>query len=337
MPRIPNFWLRAARYSGRVDFGAVLRRAGDKLDALDAGALQQLGVPLAVAVALAGGGDTDVSADAITLADARYPAPLRQLAGAPPVLYTRGDVSLLTRTGVALVGARRCTPAGKGQARALARAVADAGGLVVSGLAWGIDSAAHDAAPGATVAVLGQGLGVRLGGPQGRLADEIVASGGLLVTEFPPDQPPARWTFPQRNRVIAGLAAVVVVVEAGVGSGSLITARWATELGREVMAVPGGPGNDASAGCLDLIEAGARMARGPAGVLDAAGLRCSRPRDPDHAQVLAAMVAPTSYDQLLGACGLPMSALDRVLAALELTGQVERLPGDRYRCSEPSR
>jgi DNA processing protein len=334
VPLIPPFWQRAARHSGRVDFGAVLRRAPDGLDRLDAAGLQSLGVPLQVAVALAGGGGTTIDADALTLADARYPALLRQLVGAPPILYTRGDPSLLTRRGVAIVGARRCTPSGKANARALARAVADAGGLVVSGLAWGIDSAAHDAAPGATVAVLGQGLGVKLGGPQGRLADEIVAAGGLVVSEFPPDQPPARWTFPQRNRIIAGLATVVVVVEAGVGSGSLITARWAADLGRDVMAVPGSPSSDASVGCLDLIEAGARMVRGSAGVLDAAGLRGATLSDPTHQTVLAAMVGPTSYDLLLGGCGLPMSALDRVLAALELTGQVERLPGDRYRCCE---
>ena len=336
MPRIPQFWLRAARHSGRIDFGAVLRRASRDLDTLDAVELQQLGVPLQVAVSLAGSGHSDVDHDALTLSDARYPAALRQLVGAPPVLYARGDVSLLSRTGVAIVGARRCTTSGKTQARALARAVKGAGGVVVSGLAWGIDSAAHDAATDATVAVLGQGLGVKLGGPQGRLADEITAAGGLLLSEFPPGQPPARWTFPQRNRVIAGLAKVVVVVEAGVGSGSLITARWAAELGREVMAVPASPHCDASLGCLDLIEAGARMVRGPASVLDVAGLRGPRQTDPLHAQVLASMFTPTPYDQLLGSCGLPLQQLDCILAALELTGQVERLPGDRYRCSDPS-
>jgi DNA processing protein len=333
VPLVSSFWLNAARYSGRVDFAALQRRAGPgaSLAALDVPGLAALGMPLPVAVALAGSPPVELDDGVLTLDDPRYPDALRALRGAPPVLYTRGDVGLLGRPGVAIVGARRCTSVGRAQAARLARAVVQAGGVVVSGLAWGIDSAAHEAAQGATVAVLGQGLGVRLGGTQGRQEQALLAGGGVVLSEFPPGQPPARWTFPQRNRVIAGLSRVVVVVEAGVGSGSLITARWAGELGRDVLAVPGGPDAEASQGCLDLIDAGARIVRGPQTVIEAAGLGAGPPRDPLAARLLEALRDTPDTDRLLARCGVPLVELERLLAGLELTGVVERLPGDRYR------
>lgn len=196
-----------------------------------------------------------------------WPASLRGLVGGPVALAWEGNLSLLGLPAVALVGTRRCTATGRRLCREFAAAVVASGEVVVSGLAAGIDSEAHLAAPGRTVAVLGQGLASRMPAWQARVRERILAEGGLLVSEYPPECSPDRWTFPRRNRIIAGLAHTTVVVEAGHRSGAKITAHHAAEYGRRVLAVPGLPGWESFAGCLDLIEEGAEVCRGPGSVV----------------------------------------------------------------------
>jgi DNA processing protein len=191
-------------------------------------------------------------------------------------LGTEGNIDLLHAPAVGIVGARACTSTGRQWARRLAAAVVDAGGVVVSGLAHGIDAEAHMAARGRTVAVLGCGLRCRQPAWQAALRRSIVHSGGLVVSELPPDQPPAVWTFPVRNRVLAALSDVVVVVEAGSRSGARVTARWAVEYGRDVLAVPGPVDAPASVGCQALIDEGATPVDDVWSVLDAAGLPTCR-------------------------------------------------------------
>lgn len=247
----------------------------------------------------------------------------------PVALEVEGDVARLEGVGVALVGARACTPYGVGQARALGQAVAAAGGVVVSGLARGVDSAAHAAAGGATVAVLGQGLGTRLPAAAAELRRRILADGGCVVSEFPSALPPDRWTFPVRNRVIAGLARVVVVVEAGRRSGARSTAAHGLRLGREVFAVPGPLGAPASEGCLDLIEEGAGMVRSADTVLRAAGLHAppgGAPGDP----ALQALGTGATLEELLARTGWSMEEGMGALGRLLLAGRVARAPGARY-------
>ncbi len=181
----------------------------------------------------------------------------------PVALNVEGTEALLHGASVTIVGARACTARGRRHAQDLGQAVRAAGGVVTSGLAWGIDAEAHLAAEGATIAVLGQGLATAMPPWQARLRDAILRAGGLIVSEFPDAQPPRPWTFPVRNRVLAALARVVVVVEAGARSGARVTARLALGMGREVLAVPGSEGTDA------LIEEGAVPVATPDDVLRA--------------------------------------------------------------------
>lgn len=172
-----------------------------------------------------------------------------------------GNLKLLRHHGMAVVGSRRCTATGRENARRVAVGIVNAGGVVVSGLAAGIDAEAHDAAPGRTIAVLGQGIHTPMARWQQLLRDRLLDAGGLVLSEFPDHAPGADWTFPKRNRTIAALSRAVVVIEAATRSGSKITAECGAEMGREVWAIPGPPGLESCAGCLDLIEHGAQVVR----------------------------------------------------------------------------
>jgi DNA processing protein len=191
-----------------------------------------------------------------------WPSSLRNLPGAPVALSWQGNLSLLGAEAVAVVGTRRCTATGRRLARELSAAVAGAGAVVVSGMAAGIDTEAHLAAGGRTIAVLGQGLAAGMAGWQERIRERILAAGGLVLSEYAPVQNADVYTFPRRNRIIAGLAFATVVVEAGHRSGAKITAHNAADYGRRVLAVPGPPDCASFAGCLDLIEEGAEVYRG---------------------------------------------------------------------------
>jgi len=251
--------------------------------------------------------------------DPRYPLRLLDLGVPPDTLWWEGDVTLLSREGIAIVGTRRMTPYGERVARELAAACAVAGMVVVSGLAQGIDSAAHAAAldaRGDTVAVLGEGLAAFDPHGRRRRLAAAIRDRGCLVSQYEPLFPAQGWMFAKRNATIAALARAVVVVEAPHGSGALITAADALALGREVYAVPGPLGSAASAGSNELLATGqARALTGP----EALGL-CASPPEPDH--VLDQLAAgPLSLDVL-------RSDADH-LAELLLAGRVVRLPDGR--------
>lgn len=224
----------------------------------------------------------------VTLSETAYPRALLTLGGAPPILYCRGDVTLANRTGnggeraVAIVGSRRASPQGRDNARHFARVLGDAGVAVVSGLAAGIDAAAHEGAletSGGTCAVVGTGADIVYPTRHRALAEQI-AERGLMLSAFPIGTPPRPEHFPRRNQLIAALARCTVVIEATTHSGSLITARLAGELGRDVLAVPGSIHSPHSQGCHVLIRDGATLAASPDDVLEALGMAPSAPAHP---------------------------------------------------------
>lgn len=291
--------------------------------------------------------------------DGVYPDLLARLPDAPPVLWLRGDAALLARPMVALVGARNASSLGLRMARRLAQGLGTAGQVVVSGLARGIDAEAHEAAlPTGTVAVMAGGVDVVYPEENAALAARL-AEGGCLVSEQPMGLVPQARHFPLRNRIIAGLAQAVVVVEAAARSGSLITARDALDMGREVMAVPGHPFDARAAGCNMLIRDGAVLVRQVSDVLE--GLAAVAAAIPE-AEVIEAVAAnsaedrglpgpvpaqrplsemaalhgdilsrlgpsPVAEDQLIRDLSLPAEAVARELIALEMQGQVLRQPG----------
>jgi DNA processing protein len=265
-------------------------------------------------------------------ADPRYPRALLDLRSAPDPFTVDGDVRVLTRRAVSIVGTRRMTPYGARVAHELATALAEAGVVVVSGLAQGVDSAAHEgalAAGGETVAVLGAGIAAYLDevrGKRRRLAHAIRGH-GALVSEFPPDAPAQRWTFAQRDATIAALGEATVVVEAPAGSGALITATEARRLRRPVYAVPGPIGAAASAGTNEIIAVGAaRALTGAPMLLAALGLRAAARAedDPDEdARVLDALAgSPSDPDALARQLGLSTPALAAIVARLVIRGRI---------------
>jgi DNA processing protein len=272
-----------------------------------------------------------------------YPESLREAADAPWALLGRGDPALLAALEphgtVTIVGARRATPYGREIARELGRALAAAGMVVVSGLAFGIDGCAHRGAleSGRTIAVLGCGPDVAYPATHRSLWRRI-AETDLVLSELPPGAPPWRWTFPARNRVMAALAGMTVVVEAALRSGSLITADLAVDLGRDLGAVPGPVTSRASAGPNDLLAGGACVVRDAQDVLDAMlgpGARPAAPAGPaleaELASVLAAVGAGQSTcDDVATALGLAAGEVGAALARLELLGYVTCSPLGLY-------
>jgi DNA processing protein len=262
-----------------------------------------------------------------------YPAYLREIFDPPPVLYVRGHPPLGEGpTSVAVVGSRAATTQGRALARRLARDLAEAGVTVVSGLARGIDTAAHSGAldgRGRTLAVLGSGLD-RPYPPENEGLAAAIAERGAVVSEFPLGTAPYPANFPRRNRIIAGLSRAVVVVEAAERSGALVTARAALEEGRDVFAVPGHPSQPASAGCNQLIRDGALLVRGAPDVAQEIGLQLPvAPAPPPGDDVLRALRddVPSSLEELGRKSGLETPALLVRLTELELADKVRRLPG----------
>lgn len=268
----------------------------------------------------------------------RFPPLLRAIYEPPARLFVRGggDNDLLERPSVAIVGARACSSYGAQVARRLAREFAGAGLVVVSGLARGIDSEAHRGAlesGGVTVAVLGCGIDRDYPAAHRELAQRIRAD-GLVASEYEPGVEPAPWRFPARNRIIAGLSAVTVVIEARERSGALITADMALEEGRDVLAVPGEITSPLSAGTNALLKLGAGVCTAAEDVLELFGLAPEQRPAPkvgaDAATVLA--VLPGSADELVRVTGLDAAALAVALAELELSGLVQEGEGI-YRAS----
>ncbi|MBZ8141888.1 DNA-protecting protein DprA [Rubrivivax gelatinosus] len=282
---------------------------------------------------LAGGDDHHV----LTLGDPAYPPLLLQTADPPLLLYVQGRPELLAAEAVAIVGSRDATPQGLANAREFAQALAEAGFTVISGLAAGIDGAAHEgalAAGGTTLAVVGTGPDRVYPARHKALARRVVAH-GAIVSEFDPGTPVLPENFPQRNRIIAGLARGTLVVEAALRSGSLITARLAAEAGREVFALPGSIRSPVARGCHALIKQGAALVESADDVLEA--LRGSRPAaapqapETDADPVLAALGHdPATLDALLARTGWPTAELNARLLELELDGRVARLPGGLF-------
>jgi DNA processing protein len=297
----------------------------------------------------------DASRSLITLPDADYPPLLLELSDPPPLLYLQGRRELLRRPALAIVGSRSATRQGEANAEAFASHLAGCGLTIVSGLARGIDAAAHRGAldsEAGTVAVLGTGADTVYPASNAALAERIGRS-GQLVSEYPLGTAAAQHNFPRRNRLIAAAVRGVLVVEAALHSGSLITARLAADLGREVMAIPGSIHSPVARGCHRLIRDGARLVESAQDVLeelriDAAQLATARPPDfaPDGASagrpVEAAQAAqgdgllqaigydPVDLDTLARRTGLAPGALAARLLELELTQDIERLAGNSY-------
>jgi DNA processing protein len=282
----------------------------------------------------------------VTLADATYPKLLLEIPDPPPLLYCNGRVDLLNRPSLAVVGSRNATPQGVRNAEQFARAFSEAGLTIVSGLALGIDAAAHHgglAEVGSTVAVLGTGID-RIYPAQNHALAESIAAQGLLVSELPLATPSLRQNFPRRNRLISGLAHGCLVVEAALASGSLITARAAAEQGREVFAIPGSIHSPLSKGCHALIKSGAKLVETAEDVLTelalyrpavAAQSRRTRPSSTPAAGLESPLLShlgfdPVDIDALCARSGLPAERVAAELLRLELDGRVAALPGGLY-------
>lgn len=273
----------------------------------------------------------------LAFSDVDYPAALRTIPDPPLALYLRGRIP--PDVAVAVVGTRSPSHEGVEVARTMAQELAASGVCVLSGLARGIDAAAHRGAleaHGVTLAVLGCGID-RVWPPEhAPLARSIEEKGGVL-SEYPPGTPPLRHHFPARNRILAGLSQAVVVVEARSRSGALITAEFALEFGREVFAVPGSVLNPRTQGTHQLLREGAHLATGALDVLDRLGVRprlpAGVPLPPEEQALLDLLEEPLDLDDLVRACGRSSSVVAAMLTALEVRGVVRRLPGGRYvRC-----
>lgn len=278
----------------------------------------------------------------LTLADAAYPRSLLEIPDPPPLLYLKGDPALLARPGFAIVGSRHATAQGCRDAQAFAEALSRAGFCIVSGLALGVDAAAHEGGlggGGGSIAVVGTGLDIVYPAANRNLAHRL-AEAGLLVSEFCLGTPARAQNFPRRNRLISGLSRGVLVVEAALKSGSLITARLAAEQGREVFALPGSIHSPLSKGCHRLIKEGAKLVESAQDILDELGWvwHAPVPSAPQQASVsreaeqcLRALGhAPVPLDSLVTRTGLTPERLSSILLELELAGRVAALPGGLY-------
>lgn len=270
-----------------------------------------------------------------------YPALLEESPDPPPVLYAAGRIELIERFAIAVVGSRNATAQGMRNAERFARAIADAGCSIVSGLALGIDAAAHRGGldgEGSSIAVLGNGIDVVYPRRNASLYAEL-RQRGLLLSEFPLGTAPLAGNFPRRNRVIGAISRGCLIVEAAIPSGSLITARIAADLGREVFAIPGSIHSPLSKGCHFLIKQGAKLVESAQDVLEEFGIEPQAEQrdkerispDRESAVVLQALGHdPASIETLLARTQLPIDRLIGVLAQLEIQGRVSAVPGGFY-------
>ncbi len=280
----------------------------------------------------------------ITLGDAQYPEKLLQISSPPIILYALGNLQLLKQPSIAIVGSRNATPQGEKNAESFSKDLCDQGLCIISGLALGIDGAAHRGAlksNGATIAVVGTGLDIVYPAKHRELAHQI-ASNGLILSEFPLGTPSKAQNFPRRNRIISGLSLGCLVVEANKDSGSMITARLAAEQGREVFAVPGSIHSPVSKGCHQLIKQGAKLVESSADIIDELknmiptdspiGSMTQKGQNPSESNSLLALMGfdPISFEALLETSGLTTETLSSMLMMLELEGKVTALAGGKY-------
>ena len=353
-------WLRLLRSSrvGPATFSRLMAEHGSAAAALEAlpdvaraaGVTDYSPCPIGVAEAELRTGRS-LEAQMLCLGDPSYPATLLDIPDAPPILWIIGNPAILSRPMLALVGARNASSLGTRMARGLAQELGEAGFVIVSGLARGIDTAAHAATlETGTLAVLAGGVDVLYPAENAGLAHDITAH-GLRISEQPMGLVPQARHFPRRNRIISGLAAAVVVIEAASKSGSLITARCALDQGRDVMAVPGHPFDARSSGCNMLIRDGARLVRNAADVIEAltplAPARAPRPEAPAqpaappvsdtrslretsalHGLILDRLgPSPLAEDQLIRDLDSPAHQVAPALVTLELEGRIQRQAG----------
>lgn len=344
---------------GPVSYRQLLQRFGTAAAALDA--LPDLAGRGGARYRVAAADRIEAEIGAVRKAGARYlfhdgpdyPRLLAALENPPPILTVRGDAALLLRPSVALVGARNASAAATKLAREFASALAARGYCVISGLARGIDAAAHRGAlagmadGGGTVGVIACGIDIAYPPENAELQDQV-GRDGLLVAEMPPGTEPLARHFPHRNRIIAGLATGTLVVEAAPQSGSLITARLAAESGREVMAIPGSPLDSRSHGCNQLIRDGAILVQSPDDVIELLAGFDGRPRsvfregevpfaigeEEEPADVARLLTqAPVAVDELIRQSGASAGAVQMALIELELAGRLQRHAGGRVSLS----
>jgi DNA processing protein len=274
----------------------------------------------------------------VTLADKVYPQALLEIPDPPPLLYVKGNVALLNRPTIAVVGSRNATPQGLKNSEAFAQALSEAGWCITSGLALGVDGAAHRGAlrgKGSTIAVVGTGLDIVYPARHRELAHEICESGAIL-SEFSLGEPSKASNFPRRNRIISGLSRGVLVVEADLESGSLITARLAVEQGRDVFAIPGSIHSPLSKGCHRLIKQGAKLVDSIQDILEEFGNvptsqnSAAAANAPDHPLLQQMGFDAVSQDTLIHLSGLTSNQVSAMLLTLELEGKVASLPGGHY-------
>ncbi|MEP1217475.1 MAG: DNA-processing protein DprA [Marinobacter sp.] len=342
LERFPDF------HSLLTSNAATLKAVGlasETIEALEAWHRQDADHPVVASAVRIHRDCMSTGTDILTLADANYPEPLKHIQDPPLVLFVRGDRSLLGREQIGIVGSRNATRAGLEHARSFAAALGRKGLLVTSGLALGVDGAAHSGALDAgfpTVAVIGNGVDQPY--PyRHRMLSERIAGDGVIVSEYPPGTSAKAGHFPRRNRIISGLSRGILVVEAGLKSGSLITARLALEQGREVFAIPGSVHNPLARGCHDLIRQGAKLVETVDDICEELGAWWSShdheaPQAPESlatdrldSREIAVLEAlgydPQSTDDLCSVTGLPADQLMQSLLLLELQGLVDAAPG----------
>jgi DNA processing protein len=363
----PQHWLALAHapglHAGQLREWLAHGRSPCELPQQSAATLGALGLGRGTIAALTRPDHAAIEADLAWLAGstqrtlvcwgtADFPPLLAQIPDPPLVLYVEGDVDALSLPQLAIVGSRNPTPPGRDTAQQFARHLAQAGFTITSGLALGIDAAAHRgalAAGGRTVAVVGRGLDAVYPPENGALAGEIVARAGACVTDLPVGTPPLRQNFPRRNRILSGLATGTLVVEAALQSGSLITARLAAEQGREVFAIPGSIHNPMVRGCHRLLREGARLVESVDDIFAEIGVifgeikRNAQEKYPNP-PVLPPLPLDNEYEILLDALGFEAAGMDTLVARtglkagaiasmlliLELEGRVQQHPGGRF-------
>lgn len=353
-------WLSLVPGVGPATFILLLQELGDPKNILNSSvATLSRHVPQQLATAIAAGNEPPLlqetrdwfsipGNDIVTLADADYPQQLLQIAAPPPLLYSKGDLRLLNHAAIAIVGSRNATEQGRQNARSFARHLSQAGLTIVSGMAAGIDRAAHEGGldgSGSSIAVVGTGLDRVYPASNHDLAHRL-SQYGLIISEFSLGTQPLAGNFPRRNRIISGLSLGCLVVESTLNSGSLVTARLAAEQGREVMAIPGSIHSPQSKGCHMLIKQGAKLVESAADILEelrwsppepvGVNETVSPPNAYDDADVEAATLLPalgfdpTDIDTLCERTGLTVDKVCAILLKLELEGLVSCLPGGRY-------